>query len=110
MSALPSTLTQTVSALQEALGNNLYSCCLYGSAVRGNAIEGVSDINVLIVLNKSDASAHAAITRALAGRPAIGPFILGREGFNRSARAFATKFASIKRNYHVLSGADPLAE
>jgi hypothetical protein len=100
----------TLAALRSELGQNLYSCCLYGSAVRGNSIEGVSDINLLIVLNKSDAAAHEAISRALAKRPAIDPFILGHQGFSRSARAFATKFGSIKRNYRVLHGADPLAE
>lgn len=110
MSALPSTLTQTVSALQEALGNNLYSCCLYGSAVRGDAIEGVSDINLLIVLEKSSAEAHLAISRVIGGNPNIEPFVLGWRGFERSVRAFAPKFLSIQRNYRVLCGADPLKE
>src|ERR1700741_4776100 len=106
MSALPSTLTQTVSALKEALGNNLYSCCLYGSAVRGDAIEGVSDINLLIVLENSTAEAHLAISRVIGGNPNIDPFVLGRRGFERSVRAFAPKFLSIQRNYRVLCGAD----
>lgn len=99
-----------IASLRSELKDNLYSCCIYGSAVRGNAIEGISDLNFLIVLNRSDAAAHQAITRALSNKPAIDPFILGREGFERSARAFATKFASIKRNYRVVYGADPLAD
>jgi predicted nucleotidyltransferase len=102
-------LDQAVEALRVELGDNLYSCCLYGSAVRGNAIEGVSDLNLLIVLNESNSDAHEAISRAIGGEPKIDPFVLARRGLARSFRAFASKFASIKRHYRVLHGADPLA-
>lgn len=104
-----STLDKAVKALRQELGDNLYSCCVYGSAVRGNAIEGVSDINLLIVLNQSDCAAHQAAVRAIGGESQIDPFILAKRGFERSVRAFGPKFASIKRNYRVLHGADPLA-
>lgn len=103
-------LDEVVKALREALGDNLYSCCLYGSAVRGNLIEGISDLNLLLVLNESNEAAHQAIARVLGGNPKIDPFILGRRGFERSVRAFAPKFLSIQRNYEVLHGADPLKE
>lgn len=107
---LEETLNQAVSALRAELGDNLYSCCVYGSAVRGNSIEGVSDINLLIILNQSDAAAHEAISRAIGGKSLIDPFVLNKHGIERSERAFAPKFASIKRNYRVLHGADPLAD
>lgn len=107
---LQSILDQAVNALRVELGDNLFSCCVYGSAVRGNAIEGISDINLLIIINESSSAAHEAIARAIGGQPLIDPFVLARRGFERSMRAFATKFASIKRNYRVLHGADPLAQ
>jgi predicted nucleotidyltransferase len=103
-----SVLDKVVSSWRNELGENLYSCCVYGSAVRGNAVEGISDINLLIVLNQSTGSAHEAIARAIADETRIDPFVLGRRGFERSVRAFAPKFASIRRNYRVLHGADPL--
>ncbi|HXI69893.1 MAG TPA: hypothetical protein VNN22_05985 [Verrucomicrobiae bacterium] len=106
---LQETLDQAVNALRSELGDNLYSCCVYGSAVRGNSIEGVSDINLLVILNQSTAVAHQAVARAMGGQAMIDPFVLARRGFERSIRAFATKFTSIKRNYRVLFGADPLA-
>jgi len=106
---LEATLKRAVESLQAELGENLHSCCLYGSAVRGNAIEGVSDLNLLLVLNESTSVAHEAIGRVLADFPLIDPFVLARRGLERSARAFAPKFASIRRNYRVLHGADPLA-
>ena len=104
-----SVLDGTVAALKEALGENLCSCCVYGSAVRGNLIEGVSDINLLIVLRKSTVAAHESIAKILAGQPKVDPFILARRGFERSLRAFATKFQSIRRNYRLLHGEDLLA-
>ena len=107
---LQSILDQAVGSLSEALGDNLYSCCVYGSVVRGNFIAGVSDINLLIVLNESNPAAHQAVARVVGGNWQIDPFVLARRGFQRSARAFASKFASIKRNYRVLRGADPLAD
>ena len=107
---LEATLNEALESLKAELGDKLHSCCLYGSAVRGNAVPGVSDLNLLIVLNESDAAAHQAVARALAGRPLIDPFVLAKRGFERSVRAFASKFASIRRNHRVLHGPDPLAE
>ncbi|MDB6130664.1 MAG: hypothetical protein JWM04_1771 [Verrucomicrobiales bacterium] len=102
-------LDESVAALHRELGENLSSCCVYGSAVRGNAIEAVSDLNLLIILNQSTTQAHEAIERAIGDKDKIDPFILGKRGFERSVRAFATKFASIRRNYRVVYGQDPLA-
>jgi predicted nucleotidyltransferase len=106
---ITSEVDEVVAALRADLGENLYSCCLYGSAVRGNLLRGVSDINLLIVLNTSDRAAHDCIAAVVASYPQIDPFVLSRKGFERSVRAFAAKFASIKRNYRVVYGADPLA-
>ncbi|MDB6038075.1 MAG: hypothetical protein JWM99_1916 [Verrucomicrobiales bacterium] len=106
---LQATLDRVLGSLRTELGDNLYSCCLYGSAVRGNIVEGVSDLNLLIVLNNSDCGAHQAVRRAISKDSQIDPFILSVRGLGRSVRCFATKFASIKRNYRVLFGADPLA-
>ena len=36
--------------LEKQLGQNLHSCVLYGSAVRGDASPQASDINLLIIL------------------------------------------------------------
>jgi len=107
--AIESLLDDAVDALRNALGPNLHSCCVYGSTVRGNFVEGVSDINLLIVLKESNAAAHEALATVLDRRPKIDPFVLGLPGFERSVRAFAAKFSSIQRNYRVLYGADPLA-
>ena len=103
-------LDRAVAALKKALGENLHSLVLYGSAVRGNLVPKVSDLNLLILLEESTPDAHAAIAEAIRGPVRIEPFILGRALLARSLQAFAIKFLSIRRNYRVLHGADPFAD
>lgn len=95
--------------LPDVLRENLYSLVLYGSAVRGNVVADVSDLNVLIILNESTPDAHVAIAEAIRGKVRIEPFVIGRAGMERSFQAFAIKFRSISRNYRVLAGQDPFA-
>jgi predicted nucleotidyltransferase len=104
-----STLEQAIAALRTGLGENLHSCSVYGSLVRGNAVPGVSDINLLIVVKQSDPATHQAIAAALSSFGQVDPFIMSLGEMRRSINAFAAKFASIQRNYRVLYGADVLA-
>jgi predicted nucleotidyltransferase len=100
---LDTVLKQVAKDLSEALGDNLYSCCLYGSAVRGNFVDGTSDINLLILLNQSDVHAHSLLADVLQKYKRIDPFILAKRGFERSFRMFNPKFAIIQRHYRVLT-------
>ncbi|MBI3856113.1 MAG: nucleotidyltransferase domain-containing protein [Planctomycetes bacterium] len=102
-------LDRATGALKKTLGANLHSLVLYGSAVRGNLLEKVSDLNLLILLEQSTPEAHEAISEAIDDPVRIEPFILGRALLARSIQAFAVKFLSIQRNYRVLHGADPFA-
>src|SRR6185295_8163489 len=43
-------LAELVSGLERAAGDNLVSLVVYGSAVRGSYVDGVSDIDVIVVL------------------------------------------------------------
>ncbi len=102
------TLAGVLSDLREKLGENLYSCILYGSAVRDNFIDGVSDLNLLIILNESTPAAHREIAKILRRKVKVAPFVISRIGMERSFEAFAIKFCSIRRHYRVLHGEDPL--
>ncbi len=104
------TIDQIGNNLQKLLHDNLYSCILYGSTVRGNVIAGKSDINLLIVLNQSTPDAHFAIANCLTSKIKIDPFIIGRPGMKRSFEVFGLKFRSIKRHYKILHGADPIKD
>jgi hypothetical protein len=100
-------LDRATASLKKTLGENLRSLVLYGSAVRGNLIPTVSDLNLMILLEESTPEAHAAIADAIRGPVRIEPLVLGRAFLPRSLQAFAVKFMSIRRNYRVLHGADP---
>ena len=102
-------LADVARLLETELGQNLFSCCVYGSAVRGNAVEGVSDINLLLVLETSSTVAHESVARVVAREALLDPLIVEHRSFARTARCFANKFSSIQRNYRVLHGADPFA-
>src|SRR5688572_11881374 len=96
---------RAVRALIQGLGENLHSCILYGSAVRGDLLPRTSDVNLLIVLEHSTPDAHRLIAEIIrGGAERVQPFVLGRRGLERSQRVFAIKFRSIKRNYRVLHG------
>jgi predicted nucleotidyltransferase len=114
MPSLPSApreiLTDVVAELRAKLGENLYSCILYGSAVRGSFVVGSSNLNLLIILNYSTPAAHREIAGILQRNVGIEPFIISRIGMERSFEAFAIKFCSIKRNYQLLYGEDPLRD
>lgn len=108
---LPRLYQETIDRLSvqlpALLRGNLYSLILYGSSVRGNLVDDVSDLNILIILNQSTPDAHGVIAEAIRGKVRIEPFVIGRDGMERSFEAFAIKFRSISRNYRVLSGTDP---
>jgi len=104
------TIERVTRQLTSLLGENLYSCVLYGSTVRGDVVENVSDINILIVLNHSTPEAHTAIADCLECDIYIDPFVITRKGMERSFDVFAIKFRSIKRNYKVLAGQDPISD
>ncbi len=94
---------------ESALGENLYTLIQYGSSVK-NLVDEASNINLLIVLNRSTPEAHLAIHQVVLKNPQIEPFILGKRGFERTALSFAVKFLSISRHYKVLSGHDILSD
>ena len=57
------TLREYLSEVTAALGTNLESVILYGSAVRGEYIAGRSNINLLLVLQAQDADALTACAK-----------------------------------------------
>lgn len=104
------TLDGLLEALKKQLGRNLRAVLAYGSAVRGDFVPGRSDINLLLLLEVSTPEAHRVTGECFQGRSEYDLFILGNQGLERSLQVFAIKFRSIKRNYCVLHGDDPLAQ
>jgi predicted nucleotidyltransferase len=96
--------------LTRAYGGALVSVVLYGSAARGEYHEGISDLNVLVLLSSTDAAtlrlgSDVARGWAVEGNPP--PLVLGAEEWRRSADVFPIELADIRDAHRVLRGADP---
>jgi predicted nucleotidyltransferase len=103
------TLAGFVDAARSALGGDLKSIVLYGSAAEGK-LRKTSDVNVIVVLEAFDAvkidalrepvrTAHAAIR--------LEPMFLLASEIRAAADAFAVKFADVLHRRRVLHGPDP---
>lgn len=105
--------TEFAGALVERFGDRLHSVLLYGSVARDEAIPGVSDINVLVLLDRIDAdtlrqAAPLAKRWARAGNTA--PLFMTTDEWRRAADAFAVEAADMRDAHERLHGADPLAD
>lgn len=102
-------LGELVEKLTAAGGDNLKSAVLYGSAARGEFHPKHSDLNVLCVLERLDASVleklgPAAAWWARRGHPA--PLLFTRESLGRAADVFAIELLDIQAGHRVLFGED----
>jgi predicted nucleotidyltransferase len=96
--------------LKRAYGGDLVSVVLYGSAARGEYREGVSDLNVLVLLRGTGPEAlrrGSALARKWVGERNPPPMILGEEEWRRSADVFPIEYSDIRDAHRVLHGADP---
>jgi hypothetical protein len=96
--------------LSRAYGTALVSVVLYGSAARGEFHEGISDLNVLVLLRSTDAAtlrlgSDVARGWTVEGNPP--PLILGDEEWRRSADVFPIELADMRDAHRVLRGPDP---
>lgn len=100
-------LDSLVDAARTSLGEALRSVILYGSAAEGR-LRATSDVNVLFVLTRFDASIDALrepFRAAQAAANVTAMFVLEEE-LHAAAQAFAQKFADIERRHVVLFGED----
>jgi hypothetical protein len=106
---MPGQLDPLVEKLKKALGSDLVSVVLYGSAAAGDHNEKFSDFNVLCVLTRiTPAQLGATETifrwwREL-GNPA--PLLLTEHEVQTSTDCFAIEFHDIRDHHRVLYGAD----
>lgn len=91
-------------------GEELISVVLYGSAARGDFHEGVSDLNVLVLLREVDPAAlrrGSSLARRWTEAGNQPPLLLGVEEWRRSADVFPIETADIQAGHRVLRGTDP---
>jgi len=101
-------LAEFVEAAQSALGPDLVSAVLFGSAAEGR-MRATSDVNVILVLAHFDPAridalrAPLQLAHAVIGLSAM--LILEAE-LPAAADAFAVKFSDVKARHKILAGKD----
>jgi predicted nucleotidyltransferase len=104
---------QLVDQLKTVLGPRLQSATLYGSVARGEEIPGVSDVNVMVLIDDIDPRSLTAVAPVAqrwlesGQRP---PLLLEREQWRRSADVFAIELADMRDAHIPLFGADPISD
>jgi hypothetical protein len=108
-----STVDQLLERLKKALGSNLLSVILYGSAASGDNHGKFSDINILCVLSEIAPTQLAASETVFRwwreqGNPA--PLLLTEHEMRTSTDCFAIEFHDIKAQHRVLYGPDLVSD
>jgi predicted nucleotidyltransferase len=98
-----------IQLLKDNFGENLLSVILYGSYVSGDFVHGVSDVNVLVIIDRANSDQFRDLGKRahkLMRKYKITPLILTRTDFNSSADVFPMEYADIRDRNRVLFGED----
>lgn len=96
-----------------AYGEEVICVVLYGSAARDQFHEGVSDLNLLVLLRSADPMLirrGSALARRWVSEGNPPPLLLSEEELRRSLDIFPIEYSDIQEAHRVLYGADPFAE
>jgi predicted nucleotidyltransferase len=97
-------------ALNGALGERLRAALLYGSAARGEHVGGVSDVNVLFLLDDIDADTLRRASPLLRpfAKDGLAPLVLEWDEWQRASDVFAIELLDMRDAHVMLHGEDPL--
>lgn len=104
-------LREFVESAQSALGPDLVSLVLFGSAAEGR-LRATSDVNIILVLSRFDPARIDALREPLRLARAtiqLSAMLILESELASAAEAFAVKFADIRERHKVLAGSDPFA-
>jgi predicted nucleotidyltransferase len=104
-------LDEFARRVESALGENLHSLSLFGSAARGTHVEGRSDVNLLLIVRDASVAALHAATPVVAewtkaGQPP--PLIFSEVEWRASTDVFPIEIEDMRDAHRVLAGSDPL--
>ncbi|MFW6331596.1 MAG: nucleotidyltransferase domain-containing protein [Gemmatimonadota bacterium] len=97
--------------MRSALGDRLRSVVLHGSVARGEAVPGVSDVNLLVLVDAVDAALLrrlAPLARRWLKKEHALPLVLTWDEWAAASDAFAIETADMLDAREVVSGEDPL--
>lgn len=104
-------ISEFVGRVRNAVGGNLKSAILYGSAAAGDYVPEHSDVNLLFVLGETSFAAIAALAPVVewwAKQKHHAPLLMTAEELRRGADVFSIEFLDMRENYRVLWGEDLL--
>jgi Nucleotidyltransferase domain len=107
-----STAHKLTTELEKAAAGALRSVVLYGSVARNEAVPGVSDINLLVLLDRAnpvELGHLAPLVRRWAQAGNTAPLLLSWNEWRDGADAFAIEAADMRDAHQVLAGADPIS-
>ena len=99
-----------VTGLRRDLGDRMRSAALFGSAARNEWIDGVSDVNVLVLVDTIDAQllARGAATARSSVKRRVMPLLMEQEEWRRAGDVFSIELADMKDAHVPLFGDDPV--
>jgi len=98
-----------LEALKAAFSTNLLSVMAYGSYTGGDFVPGISDINLLVILERPDTGQIGFLgkkTHSAMRKFRITPLIMTRTEFINSADVFPMEYLDIREKNSVLFGKD----
>ena len=101
-----------VTSLQAVLNQRVECAVLYGSAARGEYVEGESNVNVMVLLDNIDTGTLSTVAPVAARWAKEGhhpPLIMEREQWRRAADVFAIELADMRDAHTPLHGVDGVA-
>jgi hypothetical protein len=104
-------IEQLAARLETALGANLVSLTLYGSAARNQQVDGRSDINLLLITRDATTEALRGAGPVLAewiGGGETAPLIFSEDEWRSSADVFPIEIEDMRDAHRVIRGRDPL--
>lgn len=103
---------QFARKLVDTYGDAVWSVVLYGSAARGEYREGVSDLNLLVILREVGVESlrrGSSLAREWAAARNPPPLMMSETEWSRSADVFPIEYTDIRDAHVVLVGQDPFA-
>lgn len=110
--SVPKAVEAFLRSVDDAVGRP-FQAVLFGSVARGTAVEGVSDINLLLILPDTAHGTLRALGPALARWRRDGqtpPLLADAAEWHRAADAFPVELTDMRGAYRVLRGSDPFLE
>jgi hypothetical protein len=96
--------------LADALGDNLVSIILFGSAVRGGYGAGHAELNLLLIVKDASTASLRPIESAISDwvkRREPAPLIFPEQGWRASTDVFPIEIEDMREAHELLRGSDP---